>query len=778
MGIGFRRGARRGKGGRRKKGGRGKGSRASRKASWGLRLMAGLAVLAGVVLVLSAVLWLRCGVAGCPDPATLTAYTPGGASVLLDRRGEEVASLHPLEADVVPLEALPAHLPAAFISVEDRRFERHGGVDWIRVGGAALRNAREGGRLEGASTITMQLARTLYPEQIPRARRDLSRKLVEVRVALAIEHRFSKGEILELYLNHVYLGGGAHGVEAAARYYFGRSATELTLAEAALVAGVARAPATYDPRRAPDRALTRRNLVLSLMEEEGRVSAEEASAARATDLNVTREPPPPASPTWAPWFTEMVRRELDALFGRGGYASGLRIHTTLDAELQRAAEEELVGHLAAVEAGAFGPFSGPRFDPGVPAGEEGTDYLQAALVVIEPGTGDVLALVGGRSHGHSRFNRAVAGRRPVGSAFKPFVYAAALSEGFVASQPLADRPFRLAEEGAAPWSPRNYDGEFRGRVGMRESLVLSLNVPTVRLGMAVGLPLVEQVASRLGAGGAAVPTPAYTLGTVSLSPLELTVAYSPFANGGVRYEPRFLLRVEDEDGTVLHEALPPEGVPVLDAGVAYIVTDILQEAVRSGTGGGALRPGMGVVAGKTGTTQEATDAWFVGYTPGRVGTVWVGHDRPRPIQPGASGGRLAAPLWGAVMSRSPEEAGAPAGWERPPSVIGRAVDPGTGMAVPAGCQTVEGTVTELFLETHLPVERCPERESGDGVLSRMASAVRGFFSRGGGREEPQVDAPDPSEPQDLTRIMRASGSERWNPVLGFEKVPLRTPSGR
>ncbi|MEX2532194.1 MAG: PBP1A family penicillin-binding protein [Gemmatimonadota bacterium] len=741
-------------------------------------MLAGLTAVAGVLLLVAVVLWLRCGVAGCPDPADLTAYAPGGASILLDRHGEEVASLHPLEAEVVPLAALPPHLPSAFVSVEDQRFERHGGVDWIRVVGAALRNVRERAPSEGASTITMQLARTLFPERIPRARRDLSRKLVEVRVALAIERRFSKEEILELYLNHVYLGGGAHGVEAAARYYFDRPATELTLSEAALVAGVARAPALYDPRRAPERALMRRNLVITLMEDQGGISEVEAAAAREDDLGVTLEPPPPTAPTRAPWFTEVVRRELDDLFGQGGYASGLRIHTTLDAGLQRVAEEELAEHLAAIEAGAFGAFAGARFDAAVPAGEEGTDYLQAALVVMEPSTGDVLALVGGRDYGHSRFNRAVAGRRPVGSAFKPFVYAAALSEGFVASQPLADRPFQLDEEGTTPWSPRNHDGAFRGRVGMRESLVSSLNVPTVRLGMAVGLSAVGATASRFGLESAAAPTPAYTLGTASLSPLELTAAYTPFAAGGLRSEPRFLLRVENEDGTVLYEAPSPPGVPAVDPGVAYILTDILQEAVRRGTGAGAVRPGMGAVAGKTGTTQEGTDAWFVGYTPGRVGAVWVGHDRPRPILAGASGGRLAAPLWGAVMSRHPEEAGAPAGWERPPSVIGRTVDPISGLAVSVDCGTVDGAVTELFLESYLPVEHCPEPEGDDGIFSRMASAVRGFFNRGGGREESRGEVPDVADTEDLTSALRAREGEGTRALLGFERVPLRSASGR
>jgi penicillin-binding protein 1A len=727
------------------------------------------------------VLWERCGLAGCPDPTVLVTYSPGDAPVLLDRSGAVFARLHPLRVEALPLESLPGHLAEAFVAVEDRRFRSHGGVDWIRVVGAAARNLPGRTRAQGASTLTMQLARSVFPDQISRTDRTLRRKLVEARVARSIEARFSKDRILELYLNHVYLGITSPGVGAAARHYFGVEAGDLTLAQSALLAGLARAPASYDPRRNPERATARRDLVLSLMEAQGRITPEEAAAARATSLEVPDTPGPRPPSTRAPWFVDQVRAEVERVLGPRAHTPRLRIHTTLDTGAQEAAEEALAARLTAIERGAFGRYRGPAFDPLAPGDASGTDHLQGAVVVMEVATGDVLALVGGRDHAHSSFNRAVAGRRPPGSAFKPVVYAAALGNGFVPSQPLLDRPFRLATRGAADWTPRNHDGTFRGTVGMRESLVHSLNVPTARLGLAVGIPRIIATARALGIESPMPEAPSLSLGTAAVSPLELTVAYATLAASGTRPVPRFLHRVETENGEVLLESTPST-MEVMDRRVAWMVTGMLQDAVRSGTGQGARSGGVrGAVAGKTGTTQDATDVWFSGYTPEWAATVWIGFDRPRPILPAASGGLLAAPVFGRTLARLQEGGEIPSGWPVPDGIVEARFDPETGLVPAVGCASFPGNLQrEAFLAEALPA--AAECEAPGGVIRRLAGALRGFLFGGRGRQEagdrpaPRRGGtvPDGVEPLVLPPTGESGDGESF---LGVPRVRLATRPG-
>ncbi|MBI4409006.1 MAG: transglycosylase domain-containing protein, partial [Gemmatimonadetes bacterium] len=324
-----------------------------------------------ILLLLLWVAWERCGMRGCPNVERLASYQPGGASVLLDRAGRPFADLAPVERAVVSLDSLPAYVADAFIAVEDKRFYQHTGVDWRRVVGAALADLRARGFVQGFSTITMQLARNVFPDRLPGARRTLKRKLLEIRVAREIEGKFSKGEILELYLNHIYFGRGAYGIEAAAQHYFRRPARRLTLAQAALLAALPKSPSTYDPRRYAESARGRRNLVLALMAEQGRVHAEEAESARAARLGVRREPPPRQEPAGlGPYFAEVVRRELEDRFGDLVYTAPLRIRTSLDRRFQQAAEEELSRQLRAIEAGAFGRFHGPRYRRELEAGAE------------------------------------------------------------------------------------------------------------------------------------------------------------------------------------------------------------------------------------------------------------------------------------------------------------------------------------------------------------------------------------------------------------------------
>ena len=673
-------------------------------------LAVAVAAASAAFVLLLALAWWRCGFDGCPDVSRLASYQPGGAPLLLDRQGEVFADLAPPEPVIVPLHALPSHVPQAFLAIEDQRFYEHDGVDWRRIGGAAVANLRAGGFEQGFSTITMQLARNVFPDRIPARERTTSRKLLEVRVAKEIEAEYSKDEILEMYLNHIYFGSGAHGVEVAAQSYFGRPAAELTLAQAALLAALPKAPSHYDPRRRPRAALERRNLVLALMERQGRIPRFAAEAARAEPLGVVRRRPEErVKASLAPYFVEQVRVELEERFGEGLYAQPLRIWTTLDSAVQRAADEELARQLRAIEDGELGRFEGDGYAPDAEPSENGTSYLQGAVVAIDPRRGDVLAWVGGRDFAHSQFDRVAMAQRQVGSAWKPFVYAAALARGWALSQPLSDRRLTLRMADGQVWQPKNFSDRYEGPMPLREALVRSQNVPTVRLASEVGFGAVADLAERAGIEGPISEYPAMALGAVSASPLELATAYTPFANGGIMVEPRLVQRVEDQDGKVLWEP----GVArreVVEPPVAYLVTDVLAEALGQGTAAGALPAGFAVpAAGKTGTTNAGTDAWFVGYTPDLVAAVWIGFDRPRPIVEQASGGRLAAPVWGRLAGRVYSRREPPEPWEMPEQVVARQVDPATGLVIAEGCAHGGGR-RELFIEGMEPAAFCPGEE--------------------------------------------------------------------
>jgi penicillin-binding protein 1A len=371
-----------------------------------------------VFIVLLGVLWERCGIGGCPNVERLTSYQPGGATVLLDADGEQFADLAPVDHAVIALDSLPAHVPAAFIAVEDKRFYEHDGVDYRRVAGAALADIKARGFVQGFSTITMQLARNVWPERLPGQSRTLRRKMLEVRVARDIEDAYEKDEILELYLNHIYFGGGSYGIEAASRNFFNKSAGGLTLAEAALLAALPKSPTLHNPRRFVERATRRRDLVLSLMAAQGVASDGEVAEAKASPLGVRREPPVRRGAlTVAPYFVEATRRILEDRFGEDVYTSPLRVHTTLVRAAQHTAEQQLERQLRDIERGAFGTYDGGRYDADDPPAD-GIDYVQGAFVLMNAATGDVQALVGGRDFTHSRFDRATQARRQAGRAMR------------------------------------------------------------------------------------------------------------------------------------------------------------------------------------------------------------------------------------------------------------------------------------------------------------------------------------------------------------------------
>lgn len=595
---------------------------------------------------------------------------------LIAAAGERASELHrPVRLTEVPPEVIRAVLAA-----EDHRFFDHPGVDLWGLARALWANARAGRVTQGGSTITQQLVRT----RLLGRERTLARKVREAWLATVVEWHAPKAQILEAYLNEIYLGhhGGValRGVGAAAHAYFGKDLVRLTLGEAALLAGLIRAPNTYSPRLFPDRAWQRREAVLARLHELGWITPRAYAAARAEPLRVVPEPSggPPAA-----FFLDAVRQELHARLGHE-VEPGADVYTTLDLPLQRFAEAAVRRGLARLE--RHGPR--PRTEPG--------ERLEAVLIALDPATGHLLALVGGREYRTSPFNRALFARRQPGSAFKPFVYAAALmarSGGptLTAASLVDDTPLTLATA-TGPWSPRNYQDRYEGRVTVRRALEQSLNAATVRIAQEVGLDRVVRTARALGIRSALQPLPAAALGAFEVTPLELARAYLPFANGGRRVEDVTALRAVTEPGAVPAELPPPATTEVLTAAEAFLITALLQGVMSAGTGVAARELGVtGPVAGKTGTTNEGRDAWFVGYTPTLLALVWVGFDQG--AAHGLSGAEAALPIWADFM-RQALEAYPAAPFPLPPGIQVVEIDPTTGRAATRLCPV---RLPEVFL---------------------------------------------------------------------------------
>jgi penicillin-binding protein 1A len=680
------------------------------------KIKIGLLSVLALALVGFGWLWFApCGLGGCAPVSELERYRAEG-SELLDASGKPFGTLSAADRRALPLDSLPEYLPRAFLAVEDRRFYDHAGVDWKRVGGAMMANVRSGGVAEGGSTITMQLARNLFPDHLPYRERSMRRKLMEIRVARQIERELPKDKILELYLNHIYLGEGAYGVDAAARAYFGKPAAQLTLAEAALLGGLPKAPSKINPREDREAALARRNLVLDEMAKAGYATAEQVAEAKESPIRLRRSRTGTAPR--AAYFVERVRRELEERVG-DRYTGGLKVHTTLDLAAQRAAEEELARQLDAVEAGGFGAFRHPTYPEAKGETEDGsTPYLQGLVVLMDAQTGAIRALVGGRDYADSRYDRVFQARRQPGSAFKPFVYLAALERGAPPTQRVEDAPVRITLAGGQVWEPKNYTGRFDGPMTLRDALTRSKNAATVRLAQDVGMGAVAETARDLGLTTDVPTNPATALGSADVRPVELTTAYAAFANGGRRVTPHVITRVETADGDVLwSDAELEDGGEALDAGVAFVLTSMLRDVVDRGTGTPVRAAGFrGPAAGKTGTTNDAADVWFVGYTPDLVGTVWMGFDRPEPILGGASGGTLAAPVWGRIMRRVYATRRMPAAWSPPGNVITEQVDRATGMAVDPSCPQQGPVYTEYFVNS-LPARQACVTDATYGALA-------------------------------------------------------------
>lgn len=606
--------------------------------------------------------------------------SPPQASIVLANDGSLVGEIGRELRTSVRIQTLPRYVAQAFVAVEDQRFYQHNGVDLIGIAGA-IKDDILGDR-RGASTITQQLVGNMHPDLVDRSDRSIERKLREQQAAREMERHYTKEQILEAYINQIDFGHHFYGIESAAQHYFGKPASKLSLAEAAALAAMPKGPAIYDPVLHPDKVRDRRNTVLTLMADQRYITRPQAAAAQAT--------PVVTAPDWgmsapAQYFVDVVRIQA----GRAGVpvtAGGYRIYTSIDPLLQAAATDALRDELSVVESQSA--YHHPR-------GE-----LQGAVVAIDPATGDVRAMVGGRDYARSPFNRAVDGMRQPGSAFKPIVYATAIADSLPPTTIVGDTAIAISLANGSYYRPDDSDNRYLGLITMREALARSRNVVAVELAQRIGIDSVIATAHRMGISSRIAAVPSSAIGASVVQPLDLVSAYTTFANLGTPVEPRFIYRIEDATGktvmSVAVRALPP----ALDPRVTFVTRDMMRDVVDRGTATAVRRyvPASIPVAGKTGTTNNNTDAWFVGLVPGMVAGVWMGFDKPAPISASAAGGSLAAPVWGRMMARYLAARNTrSAQWIVPLGVISAEYDRATG--TPATLDTPAARrYTEYFVE--------------------------------------------------------------------------------
>ncbi|MGA9527644.1 MAG: PBP1A family penicillin-binding protein [Terriglobales bacterium] len=688
------------------------------------------AVVFGLLIVLAAAVGAAVGFilvysTDLPQIEQLERYRPSSITELYDTQGRVIGTFALQRRVIAAYDDYPPVLRDALVSIEDKDFYTHSGVNFWRIIGAAYRDIASGGKVQGASTLTMQLARNLFlsPD------RSFSRKMEEVLLAIQIERRFTKPQIFTLYANEIFLGHGAYGYEAASEYYFSKPARQLNLEEAALLAGLPKAPQYYSPINHPDRALKRRNLVLNAMLEDGKITSAQAEDAKTKPivLNVQKDPN-----SLAPHYVEEIRRYLEAKYGSDQvHEGGLRVYTSLDVDLQKAARQALLDGLATYErrhgwrgkldnviaqGQSIADYSDPdwidepevngyihalvtevspaaaqvRFGqhtstltaadatPWIPAKSKGklADLLhagdivyvkilsldpdgkssvtleqdsgvQGALVAIDNATGEIKAMIGGRDFNLSKFNRATQALRQVGSSFKPYVYTAAIDQGATPDDTILDAPITF-QTASGPYTPHNYDQKFEGTITLRRALAQSRNIPALKLAERVGIATVIEYAHRLGVSE---NIPAYlpvALGSAEMTPLEQTTAFSVFPNDGLRVVPRYITRVTDYEGRIFEEDYS-DAKDAISSHTARIMTAMLREVVQHGTAVAAAKMPY-PIAGKTGTTNDFTDAWFVGFSPNLTCAVWVGYDEKKSLGEKETGARAALPIWMQFMN--------------------------------------------------------------------------------------------------------------------------------
>jgi penicillin-binding protein 1A len=616
-----------------------------------------------------------------PEVNILEQFKPSITSRVYSDNNKLLAEFFLQNRTPVAFTDVPEMLIKALIATEDTRFYSHRGLDLRGIVRALYRNIKARKVVEGGSTLTQQLAKVLFlnPE------RSYSRKFKEMTLALRIEQRYTKQEILSFYLNQIYFGSGAYGVEAASQIYFGKHAKDLDIAECALLAGLPRSPKYYSPFKSPVSAARRRAYVLNRMVANGVITVSQADEAKKAPL-----PYESAAKLGGPatYFIEYVRQKVEERFGSSIlYSGGLNIYTSVNDDLQNYAEQAVAEGILKIES---------RHK------RHSTSPLQAALLAIEPATGRIRAMVGGRDFRKSQFNRAWQALRQPGSAFKPVIYAAALDRGFGVSDILDDSPLTIKLDRNKNWSPENFSRTYQGKVTLRNALIQSLNVPTIRLLDEVGINDTIQYARKLGVTSTLNPYLSLALGSSDMTLAELTAAYAVFANHGISMGPVAILTITDNTGRVLYtnDALPKQSIK---PEIAYLITDLLKGVIEHGTGWKArelARP----VAGKTGTTNDYRDAWFIGYTPGLVAGVWVGYDDQTSIGFRETGARAALPIWLTFMKKAIDDR-APEDFVAPEGIIFRQIDPRNGLLSTDHCKQ---SVLEAFLPGTEPRKYCDE----------------------------------------------------------------------
>ena len=658
---------------------------------------------------------------GLPDRRALSGLGDmSEATTLFDVSDKPVFTIYKEQRIEVPLSKVSQNLIKAVVSVEDQRFFDHSGIDAVRIFGSVLKNVQAGRRAEGGSTITQQLARQSFLTRDKTYRR----KLKEVILAAYIENLYNKEEILELYLNKVYFGDGLYGVEAASRGYFGRSASELSVDQAALLAGLIQSPSSYAPTVNLDRAVARRNVVLQTMVTSGAI--DEATAAKAKKAEVKLTNALEIKETFGLYFKEQVRRELVEKFGwQRVYQGGLKVYTTIQPEMQKAAEQMVETGLADIEKRRGYKYL-PRGQQEIPK-DGRPDYLQGALYAMDPSNGFVEAMVGGRDFTESRFNRAVQAKRQSGSAFKPFVYATAIEAGYTPATviPNLDAPIATPQGG---WIPEDEHSD-ADSMTLRTALRTSSNRAAVQLLNSIGIKNAVSYAEKLNVG-TPPSVPSLALGASEVTLAQLTAAYGAFASKGVVREPILIRRVEDGDGKILFQGVAKSHQAVSET-TAYLMSSMLADVISSGTAYRARQAGfMLPAAGKTGTTNDYNDAWFVGYTPHLVTGVWVGFDQPKTIISNGYAADVAVPIWAGFMKRATK--GDKSEWiDKPADVVVVNVCRMSGKLPNSGCDAVlvvnkDGGIEtksmiygEYFARGTAPTTTCPLHESLS-ILDRVA----------------------------------------------------------
>ncbi len=667
-----------------------------------------------------------------PDIHTLETYTPSQVTKIYDYRGNVITELFTERRTLIPLKDIPADLQNAVIATEDSDFYGHWGISVKGIARAALNNLVKRRVAQGGSTITQQLAKTIFltPD------RTMERKVKELVLTLQIERGYTKSEILQLYLNQIYFGAGAYGVESAARIYFSKHVKDLNLAECALLAGLPRAPNYYSPFANVERAKTRRAVVLMRMREMKFITPEQEKAANEVLISTKKSSIPTDI---APYFIEFVRLQLEPKYGTHMiYRGGLSIYTTLDLKAQRSAEQAMFKALDAYDVA--------RASAAIASGGKASrSRVQGALLAIDPKTGGIRAMVGGRDFRESQFNRAVQARRQPGSSFKPVIFTAALENGFSPATVIEDKPMIFLNDGKdwklesrdpgflktlpaemlkdpmKVWMPENYGRKYHDRVLMRSALEHSLNVCSIEILSRIGVAKVIEFARRMGIESPLTGTLSLALGSSDVTLIEMVSAFSVLDSGGIRTRPYAVIRVLDKNGKALEENLPVEQ-EALSAQTCYVMTSMMRGVVERGTGAAARALGR-PCAGKTGTTNDYSDAWFIGYTPQLVAGVWIGFDTRMSLGEKMTGGRLACPIWTEFMSGALN--GEPVlNFNSPGDVVFTLIDPRTGLLA---LSKTPGAFLESFVKGTEPKDYYPQEEvPEDRKVNEIPGDEEGF----------------------------------------------------